>query len=106
MKVVLCNCSPGEARGIATALVEEGLAACVNVLPAVTSYYVWEGRMQEDGETTLLIKTSDEQVRAMSERIHHLHSYDTPEIVVLDVDVELSDSDYVAWVRSATRSPA
>lgn len=105
MRVVLCNCSPGESLTLARALVAEGVAACVNVLPGVTSIYVWDGSLCEDAEHTLIIKVAAERVEALSERIRALHTYDTPEIVVLGVDVDASDADYVAWVRQAGRDP-
>ena len=99
MRVVLCNASPDEAPALARALVSEGLAACVNLIPGVTSIYRWERAVHEDAETTMLIKVAAEGVEALSARIRALHSYDTPEIVVLPVDVEASDASYVAWVR-------
>ena len=102
MHVVLCNCPPAEAAPIARTLVEERLAACVNVIPGVTSFYFWEGKLEEDGESTLLIKVSAEGVAAMADRLRELHSYDTVEIVVLPVDVALSDPRYVRWVRDAS----
>ena len=80
---------------------EERVAACVNVLPGVTSHYRWEGKLQEDREDTLLIKTAAEKVEALSERIRALHGYDTPEIVVLGVDADASDARYVSWVRNS-----
>lgn len=103
MKVVLCNCSPAESRDLARTLVEEGLAACVNVVPGVSSFYVWEGAVLEDHETTLLIKVASERIPALSARIKELHPYELPEIVVLDVDLDASDDAYVRWVRSAGR---
>ncbi len=103
MHVVLCNCPPGEAVAIARTLVEERLAACVNVIPGVTSFYFWKGTLEEDGESTLLIKVAADGVRAMTDRLRDLHSYDTVEIVVLPVDVALSDPRYVNWVRDASR---
>lgn len=102
MNLVLCNCDPAEADALARAVVEEGLAACVNALPGVVSTYVWEGAIQRETETTLLIKTVPERVDALSERLRALHSYDTPEILVLDVDAARSDPRYVAWVRAVT----
>ncbi|MEZ4316108.1 MAG: divalent-cation tolerance protein CutA [Myxococcota bacterium] len=103
MVVVLCNCPPAEAGPLARTLVEERLAACVNVLPGVTSVYTWEGAVHEDSEHTLVIKTPDDRVSALADRIRALHSYDTPEILVLGVDSERSDPKYVAWVASVTR---
>ena len=99
MFVVLCNCSPQESRALARVLVEEGLAACVNVIPGVISYYVWEGKLQEDTEDTLLIKVAAARVEALGDRIRELHSYSTVEIVCLPVDVQRSDPEYVKWVR-------
>ena len=94
MRVVLCNASPDEAPALARALVSEAV-----VIPGVTSIYRWERAVHEDAETTMLIKVAAEGVEALSARIRALHSYDTPEIVVLPVDVEASDASYVAWVR-------
>jgi periplasmic divalent cation tolerance protein len=99
MFVVLCNCPPKEARPIALALIQEGLAACINVIPAVTSYFQWEGKLEEETESTLIIKVPAKNLDALKERIHRLHSYKTIEILVLPVDVEKSDHDYVTWVR-------
>lgn len=103
MVVVLCNATPGEAPELARKLVEERLAACVNLVPSVRSFYIWKGEVFDDEETTLLIKVPSERLEALSDRIRALHSYDTPEIVVLPVDEENSDPRYVAWVRSVVR---
>ena len=101
MHVVLCNCAPDEAAPLARALVKEGLAACVNVLPEVSSYYIWDEELEEDHEHTLLIKVAHDRVTRLVKRIRELHSYQTPEILVLPVDIDLSDQDYLAWVRAA-----
>ena len=103
MVVVLCNCSPDEAPTIARTLVEAKLAACVNLLAGVRSFYFWDGAVQDDRETTLLIKTPDDRVEALADRIRALHSYDTPEILVLSVDEARSDPRYVRWVTESTR---
>ena len=104
MNVVLCNCPQGESASLSRALVEEGLAACVNLISGVRSIYSWKGEVCDETEDTLLIKTASERVEALSRRIRELHSYDTVEIVVLEVDVGRSDPDYVAWVRALTGS--
>jgi periplasmic divalent cation tolerance protein len=103
VRVVLCNCPPDAAEGIARALVSEGLAACVNVIPGVRSLYLWDGTLQEDAESTLLIKVAAERVGELAARARELHPYELPEIVALDVDVASSDPRYVAWVRSTAR---
>lgn len=104
MYVLLCNCPPGESRTIGLALVREGLAACVNVVPGVTSYFLWEGKLEEESEHTLIIKAAEGTLARLRERIHELHSYETVEILALPVDVAHSDPDYVAWVRAAAGS--
>ncbi len=101
MRVVLCNCPPERSNELARRLVEEGLAACVNVIPGVESFYVWEGKLEHDAEHTLLIKTADARLAALGERIRALHPYTTVEILALEVDREHSDPDYLAWVEGA-----
>ena len=80
-------------------LVEEHLAACVNVVPAVRSIYFWEGRVQDEGEALLVVKTGRERYPALQRRILDLHPYSVPEILALPV--ESGSPDYVAWVREA-----
>lgn len=104
MKVVLCNCPPEDAARIGRALVERKLAACVNAIPGVRSFYEWKGQLCDDAETTLLIKVRAEGVDALRQGIRELHPYEVPEVVVLDVDVARSHAPYVEWVRSATGS--
>lgn len=99
MNVVLCNCPPAESRAIARRLIREGLAACVNVIGGVSSFYEWEGKLEEESEDTLLIKVARSGLAALGDRIRELHPYSTVEIVVLEVDAEQSDPDYVAWVE-------
>lgn len=101
MRVVLCNTPTEEARPLARALVSGGLAACVNVIPAVTSVYGWKGDLVEDSEATLLIKVAASGVDALRAAIVELHPYEVPEVVVLGVDVEVSHKPYVDWVRAA-----
>ena len=100
MHVVLCNCAPDQSRELGRAVVSEGIAACVNVIPSVTSFFVWEGELKEDAEHTLLIKVPTASVERLVARLRELHRYETPEILVLPVDAERSDRDYVRWVRS------
>lgn len=104
MRVVLCNCSPGEAEELARKLVAERLAACVNIIPGVRSYYIWEGTLEKDEEATLLIKTPLTKLDALRRRLLELHSYDTVEFLSLPVLTEESDSKYVNWVRALTKN--
>jgi periplasmic divalent cation tolerance protein len=85
---------------MATALVDEGLVACVNVLPPMRSVYRWQGRIEQADERQVVMKTTAARVPALQERLRQLHPYDVPEFVVLPVS---GGSDaYLAWVREST----
>lgn len=75
-----------DARPLARALVEARLAACVNIVPGLTSVYRWQGTVSEDGEQLLVIKTADARVDALREELLRIHPYDVPEFVVLAVE--------------------
>jgi periplasmic divalent cation tolerance protein len=100
--VVLTTCaSEEEAVRIATALVEESLAACANIVSPVRSIYRWEGKICDEREWLLLIKTGRERFDALEKKIKSLHSYSIPEIICLPV-VEGSLA-YLEWVEEMTR---
>ena len=82
--VVFCTAAPNEADALARVLVEEGLAACVNIAP-VRSCYIWEGTVNLDPEALLIIKTTRGRFEALRKRIVELHSYSLPEIIALPV---------------------
>jgi periplasmic divalent cation tolerance protein len=90
-----------EARRIGLALVEEGLAACVNILPGHTAIYRWEGRIEEAEEAAFIAKTTAAGFEALRARIRALHSYTTPAILALSAVA--GDADFLAWVRQSTR---
>jgi len=98
MRVVLCTCPAADAEKLARALVEHG-AACVNLLPGVTSVYRWEGEVQQDEETLLVVKAALERLPALRDVVDELHPYELPEWVVLGVDEGLTSAAYRAWVR-------
>ena len=99
-RLALNTCgSADEAATIARALVERGLAACVNVVPGVRSFYRWQGKIEDDAEHLLVIKTSDDKLAALDAALAELHSYDCPELVVLPI---AGGSDaYLSWWRDA-----
>jgi periplasmic divalent cation tolerance protein len=101
--IVFCTC-PDEAVAdrIATSLVEERLAACVNRVPGIVSTYRWEGAVQSDIEVQLLIKTTRDRFDALRDRILALHPYELPEVVA--VDIALGSAPYLAWIESETRA--
>lgn len=92
------------ARTLARELVERRLVACANVVPGVVSIYRWEGAVQEDDEVLIVLKTRRDRTTELAGAIRELHTYDTPEVVVLPVDG--GDRDYLSWVlREADASP-
>lgn len=100
MHVVFCNCPPDDAVRIARTVVEEGLAACANLV-AVQSVYVWQGAVVDEPETTVLFKTA--VAEALRVRLLQLHPYDVPEVIAVAVDEDASSADYLQWVRSQAR---
>ena len=97
--VVFCTTgSDSEARAIAQALVERRLAACVNVVSGVSSTYRWEGAVRTDGEWLLVVKTRRDRFDEVRDAIRTLHSYEVPEIVMLDIAA--GDPAYLAWIAA------
>ena len=86
---------------IATTVVEERLAACCNVVPAIASVYRWKGELCRDDEALLVIKTRRECFEALRARIVELHSYDVPEVIALPI-VD-GHAPYLQWVSEETR---
>lgn len=87
-----------EAKTMARALVEERLAACVNIIPGLTSIYRWEETVCEGRELLLIIKTQEQQFAALCERITHLHSYTVPEVIALPISA--GAGPYLEWLTS------
>lgn len=90
-----------EASALARTVVEKRLAACVNVLPGVTSWYWWEGKVTEDREVVLVIKTSRDRFDALEKEVLRQHSYAVPEIIALPV-VEGS-KNYLNWIEESLK---
>lgn len=104
VRIVLTTAaSPGEASRLARTLVEEHLAACATLIPGVQSFYHWEGQLETTTETLLLLKTGPEQIAALEARLHELHSYQTPEFMVLGV--EGVSHAYLDWLTASLRQP-
>lgn len=100
--LVLCTCpTQTVADEVATALVEERLAACVNRLPEIKSIYRWEGKVTRDEEILLLIKSTTEHFPALERAIKALHPFETPEIIA--TPIVTGSSDYLQWIQDATR---
>lgn len=101
--VVMSTCSSEEeAERISKALVEERIAACVNVIPGLRSFYRWQGAVESASEWLLLIKSSREKFDAVRIALEKAHSYDVPEIVAIPI-VEGS-LNYLTWLDGSLRS--
>lgn len=95
--LVLSTCADQDtALRIAEELVQEHLAACVNIIHNVSSLYRWEGKIQQDQEHILLIKTTKESYAALEVKIKDVHPYELPEIITLPINSGLED--YLAWI--------
>jgi periplasmic divalent cation tolerance protein len=102
--VVLCTCPDSEAAALAETLVAERLAACVNRLPGIASSFWWEGKVQQETETLLLIKSTRQRLAAIRERIQALHSYELPEVLAVTVVGGLES--YLEWIRASVAGPS
>jgi periplasmic divalent cation tolerance protein len=100
--VLTTTASPEEAADIGRTLVEEHLIACATAIPAVQSIYRWQGQVESATETLLLLKTALEQLPALEARLKELHSYDTPEFLVLPV--ESGSHPYLEWLHTSLKS--
>jgi periplasmic divalent cation tolerance protein len=102
--VIILTTVPDVERGAAIArmLVEERLAACVNVCAAMTSFYRWKGAIERADEHQLVIKATRDRIGAIEARIKELHPYEVPELLVLPVTD--GGAAYVAWVIQETRA--
>ena len=88
-----------DAAALGRTLVAERLAACVNVLPVMTSVYHWKGRIEEEREQQLVIKTAGGRLAALEARLRELHPYDVPEFLVLRVSE--GSAAYLRWLRDS-----
>lgn len=105
MLLVLTTVSTAtEADTLAEKIVTQKLAACVQILPPMTSVYVWEGKLQKESEHLLLIKTLEEKYDELETLIIAKHSYDTPEIVA--IKSENVSERYLNWISSSISGTA
>lgn len=102
--IVLCTAPEQDAAQLADLLLDERLVACANLLPAVESRYLWEGRREIARETLMVLKTSAERVGDLQRRLAEAHPYEVPEILVLPVQSGLPA--YLDWVAASCRPGA
>lgn len=99
-QLVLCTTPDQQsASSLAAALVEQRLAACVNIVPGLQSVYEWQGKIEHSEEFLMLIKTTSQAYPALESALSKLHPYDTPEIIAFDMNAGLPD--YLQWISKA-----
>ncbi|HEY0916886.1 MAG TPA: divalent-cation tolerance protein CutA [Solimonas sp.] len=101
MQIIFVTCPADRAEGLARALVEARVAACVNVLPRVVSVYRWQDAVQRDEEALLLIKAPAEGFEALRQAVLAQHPYELPEIVAVNPDVV--HPPYLDWILASCR---
>ena len=93
--------SKDEARKIGKELVSARLAACVNILDNMNSFYMWQGKVQDDAEIVMIAKTTEDRVPALIEKVKSLHSYDCPCIV--SIPVSGGNQAFLDWIAEETK---
>lgn len=101
-QIILCTCPDFEsAKLLAKHLVTNKHAACVNILPNITSIYLWQDKLECETEVQVLIKTTAEKFAYVRDEIKRLHRYDTPEIIAMNI--QQGDNDYLNWITESLK---
>jgi periplasmic divalent cation tolerance protein len=96
-RVVLVTCPDRDsAEAVAGHLVAEGLAACVNIVPGISSVYQWQGKIEQDDELLLIIKTHVQRLAALTKAVQAVHPYELPEVVAVPITEGLDG--YLNWI--------
>jgi periplasmic divalent cation tolerance protein len=101
IRVVYISIPRDEADAFARQIVEERLAACVNIVPKIESYYWWDGAINHDNEALLIVKTTQKKFAALREYVQENHPYELPELIALPLVDGLPE--YIAWIREETK---
>ena len=89
-----------EAAKIAKALVEEKLAACVNIIKGIRSIYRWQGKIEDDPEVLMVVKTREDLFEKLADRVKELHSYEVPEVIAMPITK--GSEAYLKWIGEVT----
>ena len=100
VRIVFISLPREEARGMAKKIVEERLAACVNIIPKIESFFWWEGKIENDEEALLIAKTSQQKVEKLITWVKDNHPYPVPEVITVPLSEGLPD--YIDWVIEET----
>ncbi|MBU1076310.1 MAG: divalent-cation tolerance protein CutA [Spirochaetes bacterium] len=100
-KVVLVTAPRQEADMIGQVIVQQKLSACVNIVDTIKSIYWWENKLNTDEEALLIFKTTKDKAEALITKVKQIHSYDVPEVVVLDISS--GNEDYLKWILESVK---
>ena len=98
--ILVTTNSPEEGLNISRALVESRLAACVNIISGLRSFYRWKGKVWDEGELLLVVKTRMTLLRQLEDKIREMHSYEVPEII--SIPIAWGSEPYLDWLRKST----
>ncbi len=101
MRVIFCTCPKDLSENIANAVLKEKLVACVNIIEEVKSKYWWNGELNTDIESLLIMKTRDELVDSVIRKIKEVHPYQVPEII--SIEIKEGNIDYLEWIKKETQ---
>jgi periplasmic divalent cation tolerance protein len=101
MRVLFCTCPQESADSIADAILRDRFAACVNIVTGIRSKYRWEGQLNSDDESLLIIKTRGDLVTDLIARIKEVHPYEVPEIIAFEI--KEGNADYLRWIDEETK---
>jgi len=88
-----------ESKKIAKKLLEERIVACANIIPSMKSFYWWEGEIEEDKESILILKTRSDNLDTIIRRVKDIHSYDIP--CILEIPIQNGSEDYLNWLEDS-----
>ncbi|KAK8947108.1 hypothetical protein KSP39_PZI006397 [Platanthera zijinensis] len=88
-------------KKLAESIINEKLAACVNIVPGIQSVYWWEGKVQSDSEELLIIKTRESLLNPLTEHVKANHEYEVPEVIALPING--GNDEYLEWIKNSTR---
>ncbi len=95
-KIIFVTAKIEEAEKIAERIIKEKLAACANIIEKVKSIYWWKNKIEKDNEALIIFKTNYRKISILINKIKEIHSYEVPEVVV--VDIETGNNDYLKWI--------
>lgn len=101
--VYITTQSSEQAKEIGRKIIEQNLAACVNIIPGMTSFYRWKGKIESDEEAILLVKTHTSKIKSLTEFVKKTHSYDCPCIISLTLAEGEGNEEYLNWLISESK---